>query len=227
MRLLPLALILGLASPAFADTRSFPVGTFDRLVLSGSMDVAVIAGRAVSVEAEGAKEALDALEIRVEKGVLLIGHKPGRTPWGLGSAPNIRVAVPALNAARLSGSGSIRAEGVRSGSFSGAVSGSGDLELAGLRAGQVSLALSGSGDIRARGSCTDLKIAISGTGDVDAADLACATADIAISGSGDATARASKTAKVAINGSGDVSVAGGASCTVAARGTGRVNCAGR
>jgi hypothetical protein len=215
------ALVLAAANPALADTRSFPLTGFDKVALSGSMDVSVRTGPGFSVVATGKPDELERLRITVEGGELRIGMKSGS--WS-GSSPDIAVSLPRLNGARISGSGDMVIDSAVSDSFALAVSGSGDLKLAAFRGGNMAIAISGSGDISVAGSCAAVKIAVSGSGDVSAGQLACKTADIAVRGSGNVLASASTSANVAVVGSGDVVVSGRAACTVSKTGSGNVRC---
>lgn len=218
---LALALLCSPASPALADTRSFPVSGFDKVALRGSMDVSVRTGAAFEVVATGDKAALDRLDIRVDGSELVIAMKSGS--W-LGSSPDVAVTLPKLDGARISGSGDMVVERAEAESFVLAVSGSGDMTLQNFKGGNLAVALSGSGDILVSGSCMALKVALSGSGDVNAGRLACKNADIAVRGSGNVLANAAHTANVAVVGSGSVNVTGKARCTVSKTGSGEVRC---
>lgn len=222
MRLALLALLT--ASPALAAERTFTVGPFEEIVLSGSMDVTVTTGRAVSVVADGSPAAIDRLDIRTDGNRLVIQYKRGtQGSWSEGS-PTVRVSVPRISAATISGSGDMAIDKVDAPAFTGRISGSGDLSLGNLRAGAVELATSGSGDMRASGACTALTARISGSGDMMLDGLTCETVDATVNGSGNITVKATKSGNLATNGSGDIKVTGGARCSVRESGSGSIVC---
>ena len=95
------------AAPAFAAERNFPVSDFDQLLLSGSTDVTVTTGSRASVVAVGADADIDRMDIRVEGNRLLIGTKRGSWSWTAREGVKVRVTVPNLTAATISGSGDV------------------------------------------------------------------------------------------------------------------------
>lgn len=224
MRLPILLALAAVAVPGIAAERSFPVGTFGEVVLAGSADVVVTTGPKASVVAEGSSEALDRLDIRTEGNRLIVSQRrDSGYSWGT-SSPTVRVTVPRLTAATISGSGDLQVDRVDVPAFEGRISGSGDMAIASLRAGTVTLSISGSGDIRAGGRCTALNSRISGSGDMALYGLVCETVDASISGSGDIAVQATKSGTLATMGSGDIRVTGGATCTVRKSGSGSIVC---
>ncbi len=221
------AALLATAAGASAAERSFPVSGFDRVNASGSEDVTITTGKAASVVATGPSERLDHLDIRVEGGVLKIGHKGNNWGWGVNNdKTRITVTMPSLKGLRLSGSGDVTADKGSGPNFSVEVSGSGDVRIGSIDATEVALSTNGSGDIAAAGRCANLRVSISGSGDMALEGLSCANADIRIAGSGDVAASASTTAKVSVAGSGDVRIKGGARCSISKAGSGDVSCGG-
>ena len=118
------------AAPALAAERSFPVSDFSEIVLAGSPEVTVTTGGRASVVATGTDSDLDRLDIKVDGKRLLIGTKPGKWNWSSREGVKLRVSVPTLAAATISGSGDISVNRV-DGPFAGRISGSG-ASLAGL-----------------------------------------------------------------------------------------------
>lgn len=217
------------AGGASAAERSFPVSGFDRVNASGSEDVTIITGKSASVVATGDKDRLDRLDIRVEGGVLKIGHKRqgwGDWNWRDGDKTRITVTMPSLKGLRLSGSGDVTADKGSGPSFSVDLSGSGDVRVAAIDSPDVMLSTAGSGDITAAGRCSNLRVSISGSGDMMLDDLSCANADVRVAGSGNVGAHASTTAKVSVAGSGDVRITGRARCQISKSGSGEITCGG-
>jgi hypothetical protein len=217
----------GTAGGGERGQRSFNLAGFDRVALAGPHDVIVTVGPAHSVRAEGDRDTLDKLDIRVEGGGLKIGMKKGN--WSFGWSKDrpkttIYVSLPAIRGAAIAGSGDMQIDRVEAERFSGSIAGSGDLRVAAMRAGQADFEIAGSGNISAAGSAGRAAVEIAGSGDVDLAALEARTASIEIVGSGDVRAKAMETANVSIMGSGDVTMSGTARCTVEKRGSGSVRC---
>jgi len=223
MRFLILLLaVSSLAVPASAAERSFPVGDFDRIILSGAADVRVSSGEDRAVVAIGDEPDLDRMDIRVENGALVIAQKRGF--WRLGSrAVQVKVRTPELTAATISGSGDLSVDRVR-GPFVARISGAGDLRLDDVDATTLSMAISGSGTMTASGRCTSGSVRVSGSGNVNAGGLSCVDMEAMVSGSGNVTAGATGMAEVRITGSGNVAITGPAKCTTRTTGSGTVRC---
>ncbi len=213
-----------LAAPAVAAERSFPVGAFSEVVLSGSMDVVVTTGAGHSVRAEGAEADLDRLDIKVKGNALVIGTKPGSWTWSSREKVTVRVSAPNVSAASISGSGDMQV-GPTKGDFAGRISGSGDMAVASVDAPSLSLAISGSGDIALGGGrCGTGAFSSSGSGDISGGRVRCETVTVTTSGSGDITAQATGTAALRTSGSGDITVTGGGRCTSKSSGSGTISC---
>lgn len=206
--------------------RNFPVGTFDKIALSGSPDVVVTVGGAPSVRAEGDARTVERLEVTVENGQLHIGLRNGASwSWfGHHDGVTVYVTAPSLAAASIAGSGDMRIDRAEGPRFTGSVSGSGGLTVAAVRAPETSFSLTGSGDVRASGASQHASLSIVGSGDIDLSGLQAADANISLTGSGDASIHATGTAAVELMGSGDVTVTGGAHCTISKAGSGDVRC---
>ena len=213
-----------------AVQRSFAVGGFERIAVSGPYRVEVRTGGAPGARAEGPQEALERLVVEVRGDELRI--HPRKESWmGFGSGASrhgevrLTVTVPRLSAARIAGSGDMSIDRVEGERFEGAVAGSGNLDLGAIEVGELKLAVAGSGDVRAgRGRARTIEFKIAGSGDVDAAAVASETASVSIAGSGNLRAQASRAAEVKIAGSGDVELSGGARCSVSKAGSGNVRC---
>ena len=207
--------------------RSFEVGGFDRVMLAGSQNVVIRVGAAPSVRAEGDAEALERLDIGVERGQLRIGsRRTGSMSWagGRGSGVTVHVTVPALTAAEVAGSGDMRIDRIEAERFNASIAGSGNMEIGAVAVEQGDFSVAGSGNMRAAGRAAQAEISIAGSGDLDLGALETRTAAVRVMGSGDATVRATETANITTMGSGDVTVTGGARCSTRTGGSGSVNC---
>ena len=215
----------GSESAAASTSRSFQVGGFDKISLTGSPNVVVAVGGQPSVRAEGEAAELERLEISVVNGELRIGMRSGS--WsGSHRGITVHVTVPSLQAAAISGSGDINIDRVQGQAFAGTVGGSGDLGVRELRVAQASFALTGSGGISAAGGAQRIEAHLNGSGDLSLASFETADASVTVIGSGDVALRATGTAQLRLTGSGDINIAGGARCTIAKTGSGDVTCGG-
>lgn len=125
--------------------------------------------------------------------------------------PHIRVTLPSLSAAKLSGSGRMAFWfGELEAPVDLYLSGSGALRFEGT-APAVNAFLSGSGSMKLEGETSELQVKLSGSGSVRAQTLAAESARIDLDGSGDVSAYASQSASVSLSGSGDVDLYGDAS----------------
>jgi len=209
-----------------AVDRTYQVGAFDRMTVSGPYEVTVKTGGQPGVVAHGGEAVLAETEIVVEDGELRIvpKNKKNRWNWGKGSKVRIEVSAAALRGATIAGSGTVSIDRIAGGDFEGEVAGSGDLGIAQMDAGKVAMAITGSGNVRAAGKARALDVNIAGSGDVDLSALEVVAADVSIAGSGNVRARATGAADVSIMGSGDVEISGGAKCSVSKQGSGDVRC---
>lgn len=210
-----------------AVDRTFPVGAFDRITVSGPYDVTVTTGGQSGVSARGGDAILAETEVVVENGELKIRAKSQRGirwTWGKDNQVKMVVTAPAIRGATIAGSGGIDIDRVSGGNFKGEVAGSGDLALGMIDATNAEFGIAGSGGVRAAGKVATLDVEIAGSGDVDLSALTATDASVSIAGSGNVRTRATGTAKVSVMGSGNVQVTGGAKCDVSKHGSGDVRC---
>lgn len=206
-------------------TRSYQVGAFDRLEVSGPYEVNVVTGGQSGVSAKGGENLLAETDVIVENGILKIEPKKKkgvRWNWRNGKAV-FTVNAAALQGASIAGSGGVTVDKV-AGDFEGEVAGSGGLKVGQIAGGKVKFDIAGSGGVEAAGKADAVDISIAGSGDINLGGLASRTAQVSIAGSGNVKANASETADVSIMGSGDVDISGGAKCKVSKAGSGNVSC---
>ena len=221
-RFIPLALLVvaGTAIAQPADRR-FDVRGFDAVELASSDTIRIVPGGAFSVTAEGDPRAVASLAIDVRDGTLRVGRTPGRHN---DRGAVVTIAMPALRAMTLSGSGAIDAGGAGGELVTARLSGSGEVRLPHLHARQVRLVLDGSGSITASGRADRVGIDLGGSGQVDAKALETSALAIDLGGSGNVSATASSAASIRVGGSGSVRVTGHPTCAVTKSGTARVTC---
>jgi hypothetical protein len=167
-----------------AVDRTFQVGAFDRIAVSGPYDITVKTGGQPGVTARGGQAILDDTEVVVENGVLKIKPRSRNNRWRWSDDGKVRMTVnaAALRGATIAGSGGVRAVG-KVAKLDVSIAGSGDVDLSGLTATDASVSIAGSGNVRAR---------------------ATGTADVSVMGSGDVEVTGGAKCSVSKHGSGDV-----------------------
>lgn len=192
----------GVTGEGAKTSRTFDIDDFDGVQLAMSANVELTQGSTQSVEISGQPNILDLISTDVNDGVWKI-----KTTQNIGRHDriNIRITVPRLRYAKVSGSGNMRMMNTFNNSqeMEVGISGSGNLELM-LETGDLSARISGSGDIKIDGSATNASYSISGSGDIDALDTEAKSVSIRVSGSGDCDVTAVDNLEVRISGSGDV-----------------------
>ena len=189
------------------QTRTTP--GYDKISLTGSMDVILIKGREGNLKVE-AEENLqqyiltevsgDKLKISVEKGYSL---SPSRRY-------DIVITVPFtdIDAVSLTGSGDIRSQDMIAASeFSISVTGSGNVKLP-VKAESTTASITGSGDIDLEGRAIDFECKVTGSGDISAFDFKAQHVKATVTGSGDIEVYASESLKASTPGSGDITFRG-------------------
>lgn len=203
-------------------TQTRETGEFNEIVVSGSMQVEVVAAPAIGVQVQAEDNLQEyivtevkgnRLQVKFKSNVSINSHKPIQ----------VIVSMPNLNAASIAGSGSIRSSNQlnSNGQFLASISGSGSIDVQ-TTAHKVTATIAGSGNIVMAGKTDDLKVEISGSGSFKGYQLNAHEASVSISGSGDVQAYASNKLDAAISGSGSVYYKGNASISVNTSGSGKV-----
>lgn len=227
------ALLAGACSVGSAEdagpsaSRSFTVGDFDGIAVSGPFDVNVATGKAPSVSVQGPQKLVDTMEVVVENGTLRIRTKQKTMlsffSRGSGHA-TVTVSARQINDAAIAGSGGINLDRVSDERFAGQISGSGDLRVGDVQVRDVAMKIAGSGSATLAGKAENATYSISGSGDLDGSKLVATNARASIAGSGDLKAQATGTAQASIAGSGDIEITGGAKCQSSKQGSGDIRC---
>lgn len=202
------------SQPSSYQSREVPLGSFERLEVSGPFKIAVfIRGGPAKARLSGPPALLADTIAEVNGSTLTIRFREGaRWSWNPGSGVNVVVWAPSLASTRVTGASQVEVIGVAGKTFSAATEGSGTIVLRALDADRVQFATGGSGGIVAEGTAREGAYAAGGSGAIDAKRLRVQTASIAVGGTGSIYADVSGTAKVAVAGSGRVDVVGGATC---------------
>jgi len=180
-------------------------------------------GDAVSVEVEAGENIIDDILTEVEDNELVIRSKEGAKfhSFILNKSPKYYVTVKDLTEVTLSGSGSIKSDGITSDSFKVTLSGSGNIDLE-LEAKELTATISGSGSIDLSGEVQKQDVTVSGSGGYQARSLDSEECMASIPGSGSITLTVSDKLDAEITGSGDISYYGNPEVTEKISGSGNI-----
>lgn len=155
----------------------------------------------------------DWLKIKVKNNVTLHSTKP----------MTVYVSIPAVEEIKVTGSGSVSANGKFSSNnkMSFDVSGSGNITME-VNAPEVNADIAGSGVLNISGQARTVNVSIAGSGGYEGTNLKAENADINIAGSGDAAVFADVVLKASIAGSGNIKYKGNATVDKHISGSGEV-----
>lgn len=139
-----------LATPAFAETKTYDLAGFTRVSAAAGVEVDISVGGDYSVRADSTVEGLDRLRIELVGDELRIGRKHRTMNWGRGNRVTVNVTTPALSAIDVSSGASVDAHGVDAGAFAMDVSSGGSLDITG-KCDALTVDVSSGGNISARG----------------------------------------------------------------------------
>lgn len=212
------------ATPGSTEpTPEFPVGTFTEVDLAAPYAIEVTIGSPTLVRAQGDPAALDLLDIRTEGDALIATMKPN-VQWPAYADVTVSVTTPALDAARVSGSGQMRIGSLQTDALSIDQSGAGEIEAPELTVARLEVSSSGSGRIDAAGTADDADIRLVGSGEAELGKLTVKRAVVSMAGSGSLTVNATETVRGSTAGAGEIEVTGGAECSISSVGSGEVTC---
>lgn len=187
------ALALGLAAaPAFAETKTYSLADFSNVDISAGLSAKIAVGGAYSVRAEGAAEALDRLDIRVEGDTLVLARKH-QMNWGWNKSNGkvtIYVTTPKLDGVEASSGSSAATTGVNAENFRADVSSGASLSIS--------------------GACGALQSQASSGASLSAGELKCKSVSADASSGANITAYASERVDAEASSGANVSVRGGA-----------------
>jgi len=190
-------------------TEARDVRDFDEVVVQGRGDLILEQGDVESVVIEADAAVMPHVKAAVEGRRLVLGLEHWWDSLMFPLAPlRFRVSAVMVNRVTISGSGSVRAEALRSDDLRLEISGSGDMAFPQLTAGAVSLGISGGGKMKVSGEAESIAVRISGSGNVQTSELATQAAEVRISGSGNVSVNPAQTLDVQISGSGTVKYTG-------------------
>lgn len=161
---------------------------FEKVNLSGPIDVIVEQGENHIVRVEATAEQLEKMTVYVENGALYVDQRksePGKTFDGV----KVFVSAPMMNVISISGSGDITVpKALNVADLNISIAGTGDVTIAQLTCHDLYISIAGTGDVTMGPVLANAaKCDVAGTGDVDVAGLTCKTLDNSIAGTGDMT----------------------------------------
>lgn len=168
-----------------AATETREVARFTSVDLAGSNNVSIAVGGERSIRVHADDNLLASVTTRVRDGELVIDD---RGSFRAESPMSVDVTVPVLDAVTMSGSGTMRVEGVGGAS--------------------LSVALSGSGVVRVSGYTDRLQATLDGSGDLFLDALTSERATAVVSGSGSIRLSTAQALDASVSGSGTISYAG-------------------
>ena len=158
---------------------------FHTVEIVGSMDAEIIFGESYSCNIQGDDNLVPLVKTDITNNTLEISTKGS---YSTKSPLIVYLTMPALDEARIIGSG--------------------DMTISDVTKDKVVLTISGSGDITATGSVEVLEAVVSGSGDLSLQNLQADHVNVTINGSGDAKVWANQSISAQINGSGDITYTG-------------------
>lgn len=229
MRLLIAAALLGTAAaPAFADTRDFRVGGFDRVVSNGPWQIRIHTGKRVAVHADGPRDMLDRMQVEVKDGELKLGTRPGSWTSGLSFGSHgktvIDIDVPMLSALTLNGPGDASVDRIKTPRFAARLAGPGNLAVAAIDTQEAVIDMSGPGRIAVDGRAGKASVRVSGTGSIEGRGLTVGDADVRLSGVGNIALTAFGNVTGSMSGIGSIEIGGRPHCSISRSGIGSVKC---
>ena len=178
---------------------------FKTIELRNSGNVYITQGNEEKITIETDDNIFQNLITEIDEGELILENKNSICPSKL----NYYVTMKDIKGFKISGSGSIKADGpIISDDLFFKISGSGDVKFDTVEVLKVGVMILGSGDVKIKGKTEKFASEINGSGDVFVKSLVCDYAKIETNGSGDVRLTVNKELKVEINGSGDVFYSG-------------------
>lgn len=196
--MLALALALGATqAKAQMEEQTVAVDNFDKISLTGNIDVIFSQGSKTSVVIVGNRKDIDKVEAEVKGSTLFISTKTEKKNVGGVTVKTtkfidevkVKVASKDLKEVKITGNGDFKATtDIKTDNLNLNVSGSGDLEFKKVTADAAKATIAGSGDISIKKLDTkNLNTSIAGSGEIEIDNVTdrCDVAQLSIAGSGD------------------------------------------
>jgi hypothetical protein len=188
-------------------TETKTTGDYDAIIVAGSFDVNLVAGKEGKIILKGEENLLSVIKVEVEDNTLKIYVDK---TFNIQSTSKIEITVPfeKISAVSLSGSGNLKTKDqIKSETFAAKLAGSGNVNL-NVDSNDFELSLSGSGDAILKGSADKFTSKLAGSGNVNASDLKSKTVDANVSGSGNSIVNCEGSLTARVAGSGNIKYLG-------------------
>lgn len=204
-------------------TEQRSVGSFDKVEVSGAIDVYVTQGAAGPVKIETDANLLEYIQVDVSGSTLSVRTKPG---YNLDPSDEMKIFVtaPLYRSIEVSGACDVIGENAITSSegIDMGVSGAGEIKME-VSAPEISVDLTGAGAATLKGETKKFDVSLSGAGNIRCYELKSETTDVHITGAGDAQVFASVAITGNISGAGSVHYKGGGAPDVRTTGAGSVS----
>ncbi len=177
-----------LATPAFAETKTYDLKGFTRVSAAAGTSVNVTVGGDYSIVAQSTAKGLERLRVELVGDELQIGRQHRTMSWGRSDQVTVTVTLPALAALDVSSGAEINATGIDAAAFA--------------------IDASSGGSLDAVGRCDTLTVDVSSGGNIEATSLQCRTATASASSGGNAEIYASESVVGDASSGGNVDVSG-------------------
>lgn len=173
--------------------RTLDLKDFNKMHLSGSVDVIYTVSDSFCVKLEAPKDFIERLDVNVKDSILRVSTKEESREghWVIrshdGNHCKVYVSAPSLSAVNIAGSTDfVCNDTLTTKSLALQIAGSGDINIKRLVSERTSMSVAGSGDIDITSLKSDIyDINIAGSGDVKANCDSCGIISVSIVGSGD------------------------------------------
>lgn len=208
---------LALPAVALAASKTYDVGAFEEVSVSGGIELVITVGPTRSVVASTRAGNFDDLRVEVDGKVLKIG-RPARnwfTGWFSGRPDyQVQVMTPALRSLAASSGSEVTTNAGLEGDFSVTAASGSDVEIAGLRGGNVKASASSGSELEIAGTCVSFEAESSSGSDLDAGGLKCENVKVHASSGSDMTVAATRGVTGEASSGSDVRVRGGQALAV-------------
>lgn len=200
---------------AQVSKKAFDLPEFRGIYVNSSYTVYLKQTNKQEVKVEALADILQATEIKVEDGILMINieRKPeaaNKSLWAkiddikINPTMKVYVSVKNIGTLQVNGGGKIISENsIASDDLMISLTGNGSMDLD-IKGKKITTEISGSGMIALKGYATSNKITLSGTGSLNAFNCEVEYADIRIGGSGSAEINVSENLEASVMGSGSI-----------------------
>lgn len=203
---------LSLAGAASAETRTYDVGAFTKIDVSGGLDLSFEGGTAQSVAVENRAGDFSDIEVLVRGDTLVLKRKTNNWSWGSRRARyEITVTAAQISGLEASSGADVTGRKMSGDTINIDVSSGADVTVTEIDGGTVSVETSSGSDATVSGTCDTVRADSSSGSDITARDLVCQKGIVDASSGSDITMHAAISVNADASSGADVTVYGGPS----------------